>query len=258
MKRRFEFTRFVRVALLAAVGRSAWLIVVFALGAVALEVLANFVYDLVTAGAMPTWATIGRGVSLLAVLAVAAYGFFLLDRRRAATVGSRVHMPTIAPHPGLIWLLSPGKTKPLIIAMRHHAGPTAPPESRLRHCWIILTDAAKETYEDLQAEMKRHGIEGVELYPVPLVQADIEHTCRAVTRVYDDIDAYDLQPLQVVTDLTGGLKTMTAGALLACLPYDRPMEYLLSERDPNGEPILGSERPARVDIEFFVQKQVES
>ena len=258
MKRRFELTRFVRVALLAAVGRSVWLIVVFALGAVALEVLANFVYDLVIAGVMPAWATVVRVVVLLVVLAVAAYAFFLLDRRRAVTVGSRVHTATIAPHPGLIWLLSPGKTKPLVIAMRHHASPTAPSESRLRHCWVVLTDAAKETYEDLQAEMERHGIAGVELYPVPLVQADIEHTCRAVARVYDDIDAYALQPHQVVTDLTGGFKTMTAGALLACLPYDRPMEYLLSERDASGEPIPGSERPAQVDVEFFVQKEAKS
>jgi hypothetical protein len=258
LKTRFELTRFARAALLATVGRSIWLIPVVVLGAVALEIAANLVYDMVIADPFPTGAKFLRVLLLEAILVASAYGFFLLDRRRAQEldVGSKLRMATIAPHCGLIWLLSPGKMEPLLITMRHHTAPDVIRESRLHHCWIIVSDAARKTFDELDAEMQRHGLGDVKLHPVHLTAPDIEQTYRAVSRIYEDhLEALDLLPSQVATDVTGGLKTMTAGALLACLPQDRPVEYLLSQRDQDtGEPIPGSERPVQVNLSFFVQK----
>lgn len=254
---RLELTRFARTALLAAVGRSGWLIAVVVLSAVALEMLASFAYDAVVAGALPACTTVSRVSLSLLVLAGVAYSVFRIDQWRAGEVrvGSRIQVETIHPHPGLIWLLSPGKVQPLIVVARHHAAPSASTQASLRHCWVLISNATRQTYDDLETELDRHGVEGVELHPVELLQADIESTYQAVTHVYEvELGACGLGPDQVVTDLTGGLKTMTAGALLACVPFDRPMEYLLSDRDSKGEPVPGSERPVEVSVEFFVQR----
>jgi hypothetical protein len=259
MKRR-ELSRFARAALLASVGRSMWLLLVVVLGAAGVEILASLIYDCAVAGQRLTWVRLGRTLAVLVVLAVLAYIFFLLDRRRARqpSLGSEVKTATIDPHPALIWLLSPDKAEPLLTVMGHHAATTAPAEDRLRHCWVLLTDhpAVERTYADLSEELERRELGEVTLHPVHLTNPDVKQTYRAVNRVYEDqLEALGLSPSQVVTDFTGGFKTMSAGALLACLFQDRPVEYLQSERGPGGEPIPGSERPVEVDVKFFVERR---
>lgn len=258
MKRR-ELNRFARVALLASVGRSMWLLLVVVLGAAGVEIVASLIYDLAVAGQPFTWVRLGRTAIVLGVLFVMAYGFFLLDRRRARrrSLSSEVRTATIDPHPGLIWLLSPDRAEPLLTAIRHHTASNALPEECLRHCWLLLTDhpGVERTYAGLPEELERHGLGEVTLHPVHVTSPDVRQTYRAVNRVYEDqLEPLGLAPSQVVTDFTGGLKPMSAGALLACLFQDRPVEYLESRRDAAGEPIAGSERPVTVDVTFFVER----
>jgi len=262
MKRKTEVGRFARAALLAAVGRSTWLLLVFILGVIGLEILANFIYDLVVSPEAMSRAVVARGVITLLIIAGLGYALFRVDRWRARKGGfsSRVHTETIEPHRGLVWLLSPEKLEPLLIAMNHHANADTAQGKRLRHCWVILSPhpAVERTYADLPAEMDRRGIEGVEIHPVHVADTSIEQTYQAVSHIYEgELKALQLSSSQVVTDLTGGLKTMTAGALLACFSHDRPVEYLLSERDDvTGEPVVGSQRPTLVDVEFSLVKEV--
>lgn len=192
------------------------------------------------------------------VLLVAAATFFFLDLIQIRNGEYDIDVSTIDPHPGLIWLLSPGNPEPLLQVMRHHTRPEAELDERLRDCWSILSDhpAMEETYERMSQEMERWGIRDVALHPVYLPKAGVEDTHRAVRRIYEDeVVSQGLRPDQVVTDLTGGLKIMTAGALMACLPPSGkagPIEYLISRRDPlSGEPIPGSECPIKLDITFF-------
>jgi hypothetical protein len=262
MRDRSELSRFARAALVAAVGRSPWLLVVFILGVIGLEILANFLYGLIVSPEAVTWAALLRGLVTLLILGGAGYVLFRVDRRRARKMGfsSRLHTETIDPHPGLIWLLSPERLDPLLIAMSHHAASDAPPESRLRHCWVVLSPHPRiePTYADLSTEMERRGIRDVELHPVQLADTSIEQTYRAVSHIYEDeLRSVELSASHVVTDLTGGLKTMTAGALLACFSRDWPIEYLVSERDEvDGAPVVGSQRPTLVDVRFFSAREV--
>jgi hypothetical protein len=259
MKNR-EISRFARTALLATVGRSIWLLPVVVLGAVGVEIVASLVYDLAVAGQSFTWVKLGRTGVSLTVLVICAYGFFLLDRRRARqwTVGSDVETGTIGPHQGLIWLLSPDKVEPLLIALRHHACAAESADGRLCHCWVLLTDhpTVQRTYASLPAELERHGIGDVALHPVCVRNPDVERTCQAVDHIYEsELQAFGLTPSEVVTDFTGGLKPMSAGAMLACLFQGRPLEYLRSRRDSAGEPIAGSERPVKVNVAFSVERR---
>lgn len=259
MRDRSELSRFARAALVAAVGRSPWLLLVFILGVIGLEILASFLYGLIVSPETFTWTVLLRGAITLLILGGAGYVLFRVDRRRARKGGSsRLHTETIDPHPGLIWLLSPENLDPLLIAMGHHSD--ASPESRLRHCWVVLSPhpRVEPTYADLSTEMERRGIEEVEIHPVQLPDTSIEQTYRAVNHVYEsELKSLGLSPSEVVTDLTGGLKTMTAGALLACFSGDRPVEYLASDRDEvSGEPVIGSQRPTLVDVRFFSAKEV--
>lgn len=260
MRDRSELSRFARAALVAAVGRSPWLLLVFIFGVIGLEILANFLYSLIVSPEAISRAALLRGIITLLMLGGAGYVLFRVDRRRARKMGfsSRLHTETIDPHPGLIWLLSPENLDPLLIAMGHHSD--ASPESRLRHCWVVLSPhpRVEPTYADLSTEMERRGIEEVEIHPVQLPDTSIEQTYQAVNYVYEsELKSLGLSPSEVVTDLTGGLKTMTAGALLACFSGDRPVEYLASDRDEvSGEPIIDSQRPTLVDVRFFSAKEV--
>jgi hypothetical protein len=262
MKGRPEFDRFFRAALLAAVGRSRWLLLVFLIFVVLLEVVANLVYDVVVLGQPLTQTLAIRTAALVGGLVVAAAACFTLDLIQTRSGEHDIDETTNKPHPGLIWLLSPHNPEPLLKVMQHHANPQAQTELRMRHCWVILSDhpAMESTYDSLTQEMDRWGIQDVALHPVHLPRTGIQETYRAVIRIYEDeIGACGLKAGHVVTDLTGGLKIMTAGALMACLTASGksgPIEYLLSERDPiTGEPIEGSERPMKLDVAFFPRRE---
>lgn len=260
MKRKPELMRFARAALLAAVGRSKWLLGVFVIGVILMEVAANLMYDVIILH-QPLTRSLGvRAAVLVGSLLAIAGVFYALDIHQARSRPMDIRVETIEPHPGLIWLLSPGNPDALLKVMQHHSNPAASEQARLRHCWVILSDhpGVETTYADLPEEMERWGISpaDVTLHAVSLPQANIETTYRAVTSIYENqVAAVDLRPDHVVTDLTGGCKLMTAGALIACLsPSDeeRPIEYLLSDRHPvTGEPIAGSEHPMRVDVAFY-------
>lgn len=264
MKRRPELDRFFRAALLAAVGRSSWLLVVFVIFVLVLEVAANLLYDVaVLAQPLNRAHWIRAGILVAALLAVAAL-FFVVDLIQVRKGPTGLDVSTISPHPGLIWLLSPGNPEPLLKVMRHHTDPDAQSDQRLRHCWLILSDhpAMENTFASLPEEMARWGIHDVALHPVYLPLTGIEHTYRAVRHIYEDeVAACGLRPDQVVTDLTGGLKIMTAGALMACLPRSGPagpIEYLLSQRDPiTGEPLEDSEQPMKLDLGFFPSQSAQ-
>lgn len=267
MKRRREFDRFFRAAFLAAAGRSLWLIGVFVASAILLEVAANLIYDLLLLDLPLTRALLIRMGAVGGALLVIAGLFFLLDLRQVRKTKRweyELEVRSIVPHAGLIWLLSPENPEPLLKVMQHHTTAGAADEDRLEHCWLILSDhpAMESTYKSLPDQMERWGIEDVTLHPVYLPQTGVEETYRAVRRIYDhEAPACGLRSDQVVTDLTGGLKIMTAGALLGCLLPSGdagPIEYLLSQRDPiTGEHVEGSERPMKLDVTFFPRHQLE-
>ena len=59
-----------------------------------------------------------------------------------------------------------------------------------------------------------------------------------------------LEAHQIVADLTGGFKPMTAGMVMACLSYGRLLEYTESKRDATDQLIDGTQRVIEVGVDF--------
>jgi len=252
MTKRSMPTRFLRRLLNLTVG-SPWLLLVLFLGLITVEVVANLIYDVVTDWQHVTGTSIlGAGLTVVFLLGI-AYCLYRWDRRQwppqvEVTFDEKLVAPS---HRGLILFLSPGGIDlPLFVIQHHYSGSQ---EQRLQHCWVLLTRHrdVEDVLEQLAARLSELEID-VAVHPVYLPSTDIESAYRAVERVYaHDVVAEGLEPAEVMADMTGGLKTMTAGMVLACLPFDRTLEYVESDRDADGRPIEGTQRAVVVDIDFF-------
>lgn len=64
------------------------------------------------------------------------------------------------------------------------------------------------------------------------------------------------KPQHVICDITGGQKTMSIGAALACIAEGRTMQYMSTGRDWKGEPLKGEKIvPILVDVSpYWVQR----
>jgi hypothetical protein len=243
-------TRFARILLTLGSGESPWLIVAFVLGVTALGVFANFVYGGVAAPESLTWAGALRVLSAVVVLVGLAYAAYRYDLRLAwQSQRFAIDEKRLAPrHPGLIWLLSPGGLELPQFAIRHHL--TAQGGEPLRHCWLLISPGAQEAFERLSGRVAELGY-AVDLHPVRVTAGTIEAAYRAVDQIYTtEAGAAQLRPEQIVADLTGGLKPMTAGMVLACLPHGHALEYIESDRDDAGRPIDGTQRAILVGVDF--------
>lgn len=146
-------------------------------------------------------------------------------------------------HKGLIWLLGPGRFDHLMVAIRHHYS-AEETGSGLEHCWLIVAgDSYTETILKTVREELIEGGFDIEIHPIHIRESTLEAVYCAVESIYLAEGAkYGLRPHEIVADITGGLKTMTAGMLLACLPFECPIEYVASSRDAEGSPIAGTQQ----------------
>ena len=246
------FARFARILLTMGSGESLWLIVAFIMGVIALGVLSNFIYTLALTPADATWEGLARVTIVLASCCVLAYLAFHRDQQiawrtrklTAAIDESRL----VEPHAGLIVLLSPGAINLPWLTIQWHY--TAPPDKRLQHCWALITPDAQDAFDRLQARLQENGCL-IDLHPVLLPASTIEATYHTVDNIYERARTEQhLEPYQIVADLTGGFKTMTAGMVMACLPYGRLLEYTESRRDQMGQYIEGTQRVIQVGVDF--------
>lgn len=247
-------TRFARALLSMGSGASSWLIVAFVLGVIALGVFSNLVFTMALelgGGRWLGWAVVLFVLAILIGLAYAAYRYDLAVAWRAGSLDAEFDEKQVAPpHKGLIWLLSRGNLDLPLIAIRHHHAAEGA-AGHLGHCWVVLTPGSQELYEQLKARVEEVGFD-VLLHPVQLEAVTIEATYRAIDGIYaKKAGEVNLTADDIIADLTGGLKTMTAGMVMACLPHGRALEYIESARDPaTGEPVTGTQIPVVVGVEF--------
>ena len=64
-----------------------------------------------------------------------------------------------------------------------------------------------------------------------------------------------MTPDQVIADITGGTKPLTAGMVLAALTVGGALEYVESERDAEGRPIEDTQRVVLMDTAFYVTRE---
>jgi len=73
-----------------------------------------------------------------------------------------------------------------------------------------------------------------------------------VTRILKkEVPEAGVDPDDVIADITGGQKPMTAGMALACLAKGQQVQYMKAKRGPNGEPDTSvPPEPVKIDMTF--------
>jgi hypothetical protein len=230
-----------RLMLFLDPNRSAGLFIV---GTAALTVVITVLYDSVkeSFGLLGAWIL----AAILLALAVAVITVLSLRKRAAGQV---IVTEGLKPRPraGLIVLVSASKaTAPRAIEYHLEAG-------SLRVCWLIATTESLETARAL-ATTYGPRLEGVYWGKDYLVDPDrVEDTYSLVTRIFSrEVRRHGLPVGEVIADITGGMKPMTAGTALACLAHNRDMQYMKAVRRADGEPRRDvPTKPVRIDTTFL-------
>jgi hypothetical protein len=205
--------------------------ILFIIGSLFLAVLGEGFYGLLEDIWGDNWTT--RLVVVLVALAI--FGtistiFWLRvrqisQRHPAVPVGEQAQ-----PHAGVVLLasLTPTSAEPAILA--HHQQ-----QNTLRHCWIIASPQVQHKAHDFAADLEQKGIRGYvqpieDVNRIDMAYAAVQQTLQEATQIFGDTQ-------QVIVDITGSTKVMTAGAVLACQDWDVAMEYMVTERGADGKPI---------------------
>ncbi len=105
----------------------------------------------------------------------------------------------------------------------------------LHHCWLIATEDSLGVARELQQEYKSkiaHIYVGKEFLVEPF---NLYSTFELMDRILtEDVESLDPRPRQVILDITGGTKVMTAGMVLAGFANQSLMEYTQTTRDEKG------------------------
>ncbi|MGC9469411.1 MAG: hypothetical protein ACP5HS_12520 [Anaerolineae bacterium] len=229
-------------------GPSSELVGAFALGLLVVAILGNLLYDLLIGQPFTVWRLAAPAVAML-VGTGAAYGFYRRAVRPRSVDVIFDESRLAPPHAGLIWLLGPGRYEHLLFALQHHAKGGGGD-----HCWLVMQEVppVQEAFGRLATDVAALETP-VELHPCYIQELEAQAAYHAVreilTRGLQDVG---LRPGDVVADITGGLKPLTAGMVLAALAVDAPLEYVETKRDADGNPIRGTEHVVLLDLDFAV------
>ncbi len=218
--------------------------VLFLVGSIMLAVIGNGVYDLLLQSfgtTLPTVATIVVTATL--ILIGVTLGFWVLVHRYR--VQDEILVPPeqeAQPHTGLILTVGPDPQSAARSIMEWHLK-----DATLRHCWLMVTPSVEQSqhYKDL-----RYWLIEQNVVPHVLLITDPEQVDASYTAVKQAI----MQARQIVgdksiiVDITGGLKPMTAGMVLACRELSTAMQYLKARRDDTGRIIPHTARPMMVEV----------
>lgn len=208
----------------------------FLVGAIALAVLGNAVFELLlSALGRGTWTVTWITVVSFLVFAGAALWFgraVLRARPNEPLAGKRRPQP----RKGLIVLVS--NEGSLNKALEYHA-------SSLQYCWLLCTAMSAPRAEETRDRLKQEGKEAKQIF---------------VTDVYDPLEVRDkvadiyrtlpdgLRENEVILDFTGMTAVASVGSVLACLNTERPIEYVPAETDKDGKAI-GSKDPIEITLD---------
>jgi len=206
----------------------------FVLGSIVLALLGNAVYDLIVAflgDSPPTY---------VGLIVVAGLIFVLLSRwfRELLAAVARRRPPAVRlpdeersdPQPALVMLvgLGPRERGPEWPVIEWHLQGGV-----LRHCWLVVSPEGRAHADDLQFQLFERNVRAEVIEIDGANQAASAHA--AVVRSVGEALGRAYTAEQVVVDITGGTKPMSAGAALACLEQGAVIEYLVSVRKPTGE-----------------------
>lgn len=188
----------------------------FLLSAVLIAAMVNLATNALSEAMGPGWT-----VAVLALLLVATLTFanvYAGQVRRAIERGERVISGRGAPdrHRGLI--LMPTRAPTGQQAVDYH-------RDRLEHLWLIVTPEMREPANQLRTYAESLGVtcHWLELAD----EYDAWGCYQLVREVFQSHAlAVNLPPREVIADLTGGTKLMTAGMALACGDLNQALQYV--------------------------------
>lgn len=161
------------------------------------------------------------------VLFVNAYAYRF---RQQLIQGERIigDKPHPAPRPGLIVLVTGAPT--LYKAIDYH-------RPALKHLWLIVTPEMRDATGRLRTYAESFGIT---CHPLDLEQEYDANLCyRLVRQVYDVAAVpHELTRNEIIADMTGGTKPMTAGMVLACSDLNAPLQHVPTQFVGGGQPTV--------------------
>lgn len=156
------------------------------------------------------------------------------DRQKLVPKNEQPHK-----HQGLVLLVGTGRpgedpmSQSAGQAIRHHLSDGSSPG--LQYCWLIASGGEKGSLPvayQLQKFCRQNKVE-VDIYTIHSLfsKQGVQETYDLVRKIYEEeVPKVGLTPKQVICDFTGGVKTMTAGMVLAC--GDRyPMQYMQGRKE---------------------------
>lgn len=135
-------------------------------------------------------------------------------------------LPPPSPKKGLILLVS--RVESAMHTVQYHKD-----KGKLKQVWLIPSNnKEKEYFGSSSKNIANEIIKACDKISVcaEIVQevspADAQETFDAVRRIYRNSSKYNMEPIEIIADFTGGTKPMTLGMIMACLPTERQLEYV--------------------------------
>jgi len=226
----------------------------FLIGSIALAILGNAIYELLTTsfGATPVFliALVIGAALIFAFVTVAFRRLLQAIEQQRVVVRNRVRPDQLAGrHAGLILPvgLNPRGAEAAIIAWHQR-------NAVLRHCWLLASPEVLRNpkFGDLKQGLLDHGTLPHVVELDDSIQVD-EVYAKVRAAIVEAQRFPDAAPL--IGDLTGGTKAMTAGMLLACLEAGVATQYWSVPRDQDGNPRLVQEgSPMKVVVQTLMEE----
>jgi len=219
-------------------------LLLFLVGTSALTIFLAIVYDTVKEFFGLSGAWILASQLLLIVVGVISIQY-IIQRKRGQAVLVAENIPD--KKKGLILLLSP-KLGSSIAAIEYHL-----PE--LRALWLITTKESADTAAMINKQFsdKIRKIHWGNEYEVDANEA--KPTFNVVKSILLSAHKERIFRPQIIADITGGTKPMSAGMTLACLAYDVDIQYIKSQRDDKGQIDYDTRSvPIQLDLNIPLQK----
>jgi hypothetical protein len=225
---------------------------VIILGLFAVHLSGHLVFELLTE---PRHELIRPFLALVLITALAVF-LYHRNRGRYRSLHVDVDETRLAPtRAGIIWLFGPGRFDHLFFALEHHHK-----DGGALHCWLIMqnTQAVKKNYSEFLKHLNEKGL-NTQVHPVYITQPEAGEAYHAVRKILEEeAPKMGLKLEDVIADITGGLKPLTAGMILAALTVGCDLEYVETERTPEGEPIPGTLRVVVIDLNFYISTKEKS
>jgi hypothetical protein len=166
---------------------------------------------------------------------------------------------------GVIWIQSrpkqvylleeqkPRKKSGLLLLVSEHKaaapGTISYHQEQLKHCWLIATGRSAAVAVEIAEDFADQEIEFRHGTPYQVLHDDYTSTYRLVRDILTkEVPAAGLVAADVIADITGGTKPMTAGMVKACIDYQLSMQYMVAEKDEQGRAKPGAVGiPIRLD-----------